>query len=190
MYILEKKTMMGKTKGFLLLVSTSKERLFYTGCTLIMWVKNCPQFVCWKVSWFGNKLSLKQLILEGDKQKLLEGQFKGLEAEQRTPIHLKMWLTTWLRTRWYGWMMGKPRGVTHSTVWPHLDMSLALSVNQSCNTEVKWTYPTLHFKRHTDICISTASTNDLCIKVCCSASKVANNCCRFAEVQGWNLWSC
>lgn len=31
-------------------------------------------------------------------------------------------------------MMGKPRGVTHSTVWPDLEMSLALSVSQSCNT--------------------------------------------------------
>lgn len=30
--------------------------------------------------------------------------------------------------------MGKPRGVTHSTVWPDLEMSLALSVSQSCNT--------------------------------------------------------
>lgn len=30
-------------------------------------------------------------------------------------------------------MMGKPRGVTHSTVWPALEMSLALSVSQSCN---------------------------------------------------------
>ena len=29
-------------------------------------------------------------------------------------------------------MMGKPRGVTHSTVWPDLEMSLALSVSQSC----------------------------------------------------------
>lgn len=29
-------------------------------------------------------------------------------------------------------MIGKPRGVTHSTVCPDLEMSLALSVSQSC----------------------------------------------------------
>lgn len=29
--------------------------------------------------------------------------------------------------------MGKPNGVTHSTEWPDLEMSLALSVSQSCN---------------------------------------------------------
>lgn len=33
--------------------------------------------------------------------------------------------------------MGKPRGVTHSTVWPDLEMSLALSVSQSCDTNQK-----------------------------------------------------
>lgn len=33
--------------------------------------------------------------------------------------------------------MGKPRGVTHSTVWPDLEMSLALSVSQSCDTQIQ-----------------------------------------------------
>lgn len=49
---------------------------------------------------------------------------------------LRVRLTTWWRVRWYGWMMGKPRGVTHSTVWPDLEMSLALSVSQSCNRQM------------------------------------------------------
>lgn len=37
-------------------------------------------------------------------------------------------------------MTGKPSGVTHSTVWPDLEMSLALSVSQSWNTAVKSNY--------------------------------------------------